>query len=352
MKILVLKGDGIGPEIIDEALKVLGALDVKFEITERLIGGAAYEVHKTPLPKETVEAALSSDAVLLGAVGGPQWDGGKAPFDLRPEAGILGIRKALGLYANLRPALVFDELADASTLKKEIVSGLDIIIVRELTGGLYFGEPRGIKTENGRRVGYNTLVYGEDEIERIARAAFELAMTRNKKITSVDKANVLESMVLWREVVTRVSRDYPQVELNHLYVDNAAMQLVKNPKQFDVIVTENMFGDILSDCASELTGSLGMLPSASLGAAGRALYEPIHGSAPDIAGQNTANPIAAILSVALMLKTSFGRADLHDKIYAAVKRALAEGYRTRDIFSDGDKLVSTSEMGDRIAEFL
>jgi len=354
-KILVLRGDGIGPEVVGEALKILDKLGAKFEIAEGLIGGAAYDVHKNPLPKETLDKAMAADAVLLGAVGGPKWDG-KVPFELRPEAALLGIRKALGLYANVRPAVVFDELADASTLKKGIVSGLDIIILRELTGGLYFGEPRGIKEENGQKIGFNTLVYSEKEIERIAVDAFELAMARNKKVTSVDKANVLESMVLWRSVVTRVSENYPSVALNHMYVDNAAMQLVKNPKQFDVIVTENTFGDILSDCASELTGSLGMLPSASLGRTPdgkkRALYEPIHGSAPDIAGKNMANPTATILSAALMLKTTFNRADLHDKIYAAVKKTLAQGFRTRDIWEEGKTLVGTSEMGDKIADNL
>ncbi len=343
--LLVLKGDGIGPEIMDEALKVLNKLNFECDVEEALIGGAAYDEHQTPLPQDTMDKALKADAVLLGAVGGPRWE--NVPFDKRPEAALLGIRKALGLYANLRPATVFEELADASTLKKEFVSGLDIMIVRELTGGLYFGSPRGVREENGQRIAFNTLVYSEEEIERIARTAFTLALQRNQKVTSVDKANVLESMVLWREVVTRVGKEYPDVQLNHMYVDNAAMQLVKNPKQFDVIVTENMFGDILSDCASELTGSLGMLPSASLGNK-HALYEPIHGSAPDIAGRGIANPIAAILSLAMMLKITFDRADLHDKIYAAVKKTLASGARTKDIWTEGKDLLDTAQMGDNI----
>lgn len=353
-KILILKGDGIGPEIIDSAIKVLRRLPFKFEHAEELIGGAAYDAHGTPLPQNTINKAMEADAVFLGAVGGPKWDG-RVPFDLRPEAGLLGIRKVLGLYANIRPAVVFDELADASTLKKEVVAGLDMVIVRELTGGLYFGAPRGVREENCQKIGFNTLTYSEREIERIAIEAFELAMMRNKKVTSVDKANVLETMVLWREVVERVGKNYPEVELNHMYVDNAAMQLVRNPRQFDVLVTENMFGDILSDCASELTGSLGMLPSASLGRAQnkkRAMYEPIHGSAPDIAGHGVANPIATILSAAMMLKITFGKADLHDKIYNSVKQTLADGFRTKDIWTEGKDLVSTDEMTDEIIKRL
>ena len=312
------------------------------------MGGASIDAHGKPLTEDTLKLAKASDAVLLGAVGGPKWD--DIPFDIKPERGLLGIRNGMGLFANLRPALVFDELADASSLKKELVKGLDIMIVRELTGGIYFGQPRGIEELGGGvKRGYNTLVYTSPEIERIARVAFELAEKRGKKVCSVDKANVLESTVLWREEVIKVGKEYKDVELSHMYVDNAAMQLVRNPRQFDVMVTTNMFGDILSDCAAMLTGSLGMLPSASLGSEinGRrpALYEPVHGSAPDIMGKNLANPLAMILSVSMMLRYSFGMMDLANALDGAVKKVLAAGFRTGDIMQAGMKQSSTTEMG-------
>jgi 3-isopropylmalate dehydrogenase len=349
--IAVLPGDGIGPEITAEAVKVLEALkanhglDVEMEYAD--IGGAGYENHGHPLPPETLDLAKESAAILLGAVGGYKWE--SLDIAVRPEKGLLGLRSELKLFSNLRPAILYPQLADASTLKPEVVSGLNLMIVRELTGGIYFGQPRGIRLlDNGERQGYNTLIYRESEIERIARSAFEIAMKRDKRLCSVDKANVLECTELWREVVNRVAKEYPEVKVSHMYVDNAAMQLVRAPKQFDVIVTTNMFGDILSDCAAMLTGSIGMLPSASLDKNGKGMYEPIHGSAPDIAGQNIANPIATILSAAMMLRYSLNESVMADKIEAAVNKALDDGYRTADIYTDGTKKVSTSEMGDAI----
>lgn len=349
-KILILPGDGIGPEIMNEAEKVLARLRERHGLQaswERgLIGGVAYDETGEPLPAVTVEKAGNASAVLLGAVGGPKYDA--APRDKRPERGLLGIRQALGLYANLRPALLYKELAEASSLKPELVAGLDILIVRELTGGIYFGRPRGIETRNGERVGVNTEVYAEHEIERIARTAFGAAQVRGRKLCSVDKANVLESSELWREVVERVGREFPEVQVSHLYVDNAAMQLVRAPKQFDVIVTSNLFGDILSDIAAQLTGSIGMLPSASLNASSQGLYEPIHGSAPDIAGKGIANPLATILSVAMLLRYSLRRGDLADKVEQAVQRVLSAGLRTGDIARAGEKIVGTVAMGDAV----
>ena len=350
-KILILPGDGIGPEIITEAEKILHALtqrhDLDIEVEHGLIGGSAVDAAGTPLPAETLEKAKSSDAILLGAVGGPKWE--KIERSLRPERGLLAIRAGLGLYANLRPALLYEELADASTLKPEIVAGLDIMIVRELTGGIYFGQPRGIRTRaDGQREGFNTLVYSESEIERIARVAFTIAQKRNRKVCSVDKANVLEATELWREVVTKVAADFPDVSLQHMYVDNAAMQLVRQPKQFDVIVTTNMFGDILSDLASMLTGSIGMLPSASINEIGQGIYEPIHGSAPDIAGQNKANPLATILSLAMLLRYSLNQPEQAARIETAVKKVLADGVRTSDICTPGMRSASTSGMGDAV----
>ncbi|HUX81666.1 MAG TPA: 3-isopropylmalate dehydrogenase, partial [Halothiobacillus sp.] len=314
------------------------------------IGGAAYDAAGHPFPDATREAALKADAVLLGAVGGPQYDNLDRP--LRPERGLLGIRSAMGLFANLRPAILYPQLADSSSLKPEVVAGLDILIVRELTGGAYFGQPRGIRVVDGQREGFNTMHYNEMEIERIGRVAFEAAMQRGRKVCSVDKANVLETSELWREVMIRVSKDYPDVELSHMYVDNAAMQLVRWPKQFDVIVTENLFGDILSDQASMLTGSIGMLPSASLNDKGQGLYEPSHGSAPDIAGQGIANPLATILSAAMLLRYSFGRSDLALRIENAVNDVLEQGLRTRDICTPNDRAVSTQEMGDAMVSAL
>lgn len=353
--ILLLPGDGIGPEIVAEAVKVIEALKARHGLDvrtdEAAIGGAGYDAAGHPLPEETLAKARTADAILLGAVGGPRYD--TLPRELRPERGLLGIRKALGLFANLRPALLYPELADASTLKREVVEGLDILIVRELTGGIYFGEPRGVRTrEDGEREGFNTLVYRESEVERIARVAFEAAMRRGKRLCSVDKANVLEVSELWREVVERVGCDYPAVELSHMYVDNAAMQLVRAPKQFDVMVTTNMFGDILSDAASMLTGSIGMLPSASLNADHCGLYEPIHGSAPDIAGQGVANPLATILSVAMMLRYSLGAPALADRVEVAVGKVLKQGLRTADIAGAGESSVSTRAMGDAVVAAL
>ena len=359
-KLLVLPGDGIGPEVVAQVYRVMDWMaknrGIEFDLTEGLIGGAAYDAKGEPLPDETLSAAMEADAVLLGAVGGPQYD--ELPFEKRPERGLLGIRKEMGLFANLRPAKVFDALAEASTLKLDVVKGLDIMIVRELTGGLYFGEPKGIDTlDDGHRYGYNTLAYRDDEIERIARVAFDLAMKRGKKVCSVDKANVLASMILWREEVEKVHADFPEVELGHMYVDNAAMQLVRNPRQFDVMVTENMFGDILSDAAAMLTGSLGMLPSASLGAADengnrKALYEPIHGSAPDIAGKDMANPLATILSFSMLLRYSFDMDAEADMLETAVENVLAGGLRTADIMQEGKAKVSTSVMGESITREL
>ncbi|WP_374242725.1 3-isopropylmalate dehydrogenase [Zoogloea sp.] len=349
MKICVLPGDGIGPEIIDQTLRVLEALrgdGVNFEAEFALVGGAAVDATGKPLPEATSKLADEADALLLGAVGGPKWD--SYPRDQRPELGLLGIRKQLQLFANLRPAILYPELANASSLKPEIVSGLDILIVRELTGDIYFGQPRGIREENGERVGFNTMVYAESEIRRIGKVAFEAARKRNKKLCSVDKMNVLETTQLWRDVMIELSADYPDVELTHMLVDNAAMQLVRAPKQFDVMVTGNMFGDILSDEASMLTGSIGMLPSASLNAAGKGMYEPSHGSAPDIAGKNLANPLATMLSAAMMLRYSFNLEAQAARIESAVKKVLAAGYRTGDIYEPGTRRVGTKEMGDAV----
>lgn len=361
--VLMLAGDGIGHEIMLEAIKIMNYFelhhDTKFIIKHGKIGGSAFDQTGSPLPEETIEVAKEADAVLLGAVGGEKWDNDETiPFDKRPEAGLLGIRKELGLFANLRPAIVFDALADASSLKQDLVAGLDILIVRELTGGLYFGEPRGVfENPDGKRYGSNSLFYTEDEIRRIVKLAFELAQKRDKKLCSVDKANVLEIMRLWREIATEEAIHYPDVELSHMYVDNAAMQLVRQPKQFDVMVTENMFGDILSDCAAMMTGSIGMLPSASLGEADEAgkraaLYEPVHGSAPDIAGKGVANPIAQILSLSMMFKYSFNMDAEAKRIENAVIDVLNQGFRTGDIMQDGMRLIGTSEMGDKIVEAL
>jgi 3-isopropylmalate dehydrogenase len=353
-QIAALPGDGIGPEVVSEAVLVLEKLrdDFGFScvIKESPVGGAAYDVHGTPLPEATLKLAKTSDAVLLGAVGGPKWE--DLDYAVRPERALLALRAELGLFANLRPARVFPELASASTLKPEIISDVDILVVRELTGGMYFGKPRGVSVRNGERVGVNTLTYSESEIRRIAHVGFKAARERRKSLCSVDKANVLECTELWRDVVTETGTSYPDVKLTHMYVDNAAMQLVRAPKQFDVIVTENMFGDILSDEAAMLTGSIGMLPSASLNENSLGLYEPIHGSAPDIAGKDLANPIATILSVAMMLVHTFHRADLADKIATAVRKTLSEGYRTADIFAEDCKQVGTKEMGRLIRERL
>jgi 3-isopropylmalate dehydrogenase len=350
-KVLVLPGDGIGVEVTRQAVKILSKVG-GFEVDYAHLGGAGYDAAGHPFPEETKKKAKEADAILLGAVGGPKWD--SLDFSLKPERGLLGIRKELGLFANLRPAIVFDELAEASSLKRELVAGLDIMIVRELTGDIYFGEPRGIELRNGKRVGFNTMVYDEDEVKRVSRVAFELARKRNGKVCSVDKANVLECTLMWREEITKLhAAEYKDVELSHMYVDNAAMQIVRNPKQFDVMVTGNIFGDILSDAAAMLTGSLGMLPSASLGekqANGKqhALYEPVHGSAPDIAGQDKANPIATISSLSMMFRYSFDNAAVADSIDHAIKKTLAEGYRTGDIMQPGCKLIGTTEMGDVI----
>jgi 3-isopropylmalate dehydrogenase len=351
MKIAVLPGDGIGPEIVAQALKVLKALNLDFDLEEAPIGGAGYDAEGDPLPDNTLKLAQASDAVLLGAVGGWQYD--TLPRDKRPERGLLRIRKELNLFANLRPALLYDELADASTLKPEVVSGLDIMIVRELTGDIYFGQPRGISTlSNGEREGINTMRYTESEIRRIGHVAFNIALKRNKKVCSVDKANVLETTELWRQVMIEVSKEYPDVELSHMYVDNAAMQLVRAPKQFDVVVTGNIFGDILSDEASMLTGSIGMLPSASLDANNKGMYEPSHGSAPDIAGKDIANPLATILSTAMMLRYTFSDDANAVRIENAVKKTLAQGYRTGDIYTEGCNRVKCSEMGDAVTAAL
>jgi 3-isopropylmalate dehydrogenase len=354
-KILILPGDGIGPEIVAEAVKVLNVLrerhGLDVETQEALVGGAAYDAAGHPLPEATLEAAKAADAVLLGAVGGPKWE----PLDIsvRPEKGLLGLRSGLGLFANLRPAILYPQLAGASTLKPEVVSGLDIMIVRELTGGIYFGQPRGVKTlESGEREGFNTLVYRESEVDRICRVAFDIARKRGNRVCSVDKANVLECTEMWRQVAIKVGAEYPDVELSHMYVDNAAMQLVRAPKQFDVMVTTNMFGDILSDCAAMLTGSIGMLPSASLDENGKGMYEPIHGSAPDIAGKGVANPLATILSVAMMLRYSLDQAALADKVEQAVSKVLDDGLRTADILSEGMRQVGTAEMGDAVVAAL
>jgi 3-isopropylmalate dehydrogenase len=354
--LLILPGDGIGPEVMAEVERVIAWFgdkrDLSFDVETDLVGGAAYDAHGTPLHDDTMAKAHAADAVLLGAVGGPAYD--DLDFSVKPERGLLRLRKEMDLFSNLRPAQCFDALADFSSLKRDIVSGLDIMIVRELTSGSYFGEPRGIFEEDGQRVGINTQRYTEAEIDRVARSAFELAMRRNKRVCSMEKANVMESGILWREVVTKVHAEYPEVELSHMYADNGAMQLVRAPKQFDVILTDNLFGDILSDCAAMLTGSLGMLPSASLGAIGengrpKALYEPVHGSAPDITGQSKANPIACILSFAMALRYSFNQGIEAARLEAAVEKVLADGARTGDLMGpDGGTPISTSQMGDVI----
>ena len=347
--ILLLPGDGIGSEIMAQGVRVLEKLKSEgLDITwdSALIGGSAVDATGVPLPQETLDKALKADAVLLAAVGGPQYD--TLPREQRPERGLLAIRKEMNVFSNLRPALVYPELVAASTLKPEVVSGLDIIIVRELVGDIYFGEPRGIEMRNGERVGFNTMIYSESEIRRIAHSALKTAQKRSKKLCSVDKMNVLESTQLWRDVMVEVSAEYPDVELSHMLVDNAAMQLIRNPKQFDVMVTGNIFGDILSDAASMLTGSIGMLPSASVDANGKGLYEPIHGSAPDIAGKNLANPLAMILSIAMMLRHSLGQTAAADRVDNAVKTVLAQGYRTGDIMTEGGTKVGTVEMGDAV----
>lgn len=348
-KIALIKGDGIGPEIIDEAVKVLDSVascfDFDFEYQEALMGGCAYDITGEPLPQDTINISLNSDAVLFGAIGGEKWD--SLPREKRPESGLLKFRKELGVYANLRPAVVYDELVNASSLKPEIIKGVDIMVVRELIGGIYFGEPKG-RTEDK---GWNTMVYTRMEIERIAHQAFKIAQKRNKRVCSIDKANVLDVSQLWRDVVNEISEQYPDVELSHMYVDNAAMQLVLNPKQFDVMLTGNIFGDILSDEASMLCGSIGLLPSASVGEK-IGVYEPIHGSAPDIAGQGIANPIATIASASMMLRYALGENEAADKIDAAIKRALKEGYRTKDLAQyDAKEVCSTSEMGSIIANY-
>ena len=351
MKIAILPGDGIGIEIMAEAVKVIECLNTDFalnaEMENGLIGGAGYDADGHPLPEATLKLVKEADAVMLGAVGGYKWE--SLDIAVRPEKGLLGLRSELELFANLRPAILYPQLADASTLKPEVVSGLDIMIVRELTGGIYFGQPRGVRTlDDGQRQGYNTLVYSESEVERIGRNAFDIAMKRDRRLCSVDKANVLEVTEMWRDVMNEVAKDYPDVELSHMYVDNAAMQLVRAPKQFDVMVTTNMFGDILSDCAAMLTGSIGMLPSASLDANSKGMYEPIHGSAPDIAGENKANPLATILSVAMMLRYTFDKAEAAQRIEDAVGSVLDQGLRTVDISSDGMKEIGTAEMGDAV----
>jgi 3-isopropylmalate dehydrogenase len=354
-KIAVLPGDGIGPEVTAAAVKVLERLrqdfGLKIEMQTAPVGGAAYDQHKHPLPESTLKLAKQADAVLLGAVGGTQYD--TLPRELRPERALLGLRSELRLFANLRPAILYPQLAAASTLKPEIVAGLDLLIVRELTGDIYFGEPRGVRTlPNGEREGYNTMKYAEHEVERVARVGFAAARKRSKKLCSVEKANVLETSGLWREVVIQVAKDYPDVALSHMYVDNAAMQLVRAPKQFDVIVTGNIFGDILSDEAAMLTGSIGMLPSASLDSANKGMYEPIHGSAPDIAGKGIANPLATILSVAMLLRYTLNEPALAERVEKAVSRVLDQGLRTGDIYTDGTKKVGTSEMGDAVVKVL
>jgi 3-isopropylmalate dehydrogenase len=355
VKVAVLAGDGIGPEIVAQATKVLRALaseGLKIELEEAPFGGAGVDAHGDPLPESTLKLAKAADAVLCGAVGGPKYDA--LPRPQRPEQGILRIRKELGLFANLRPAMLYPELVGASTLKPEVVSGLDIMILRELTGDIYFGQPRGRRDNaQGEREGYDTMLYSEPEIRRIAEIGFQTARKRSRKLCSVDKENVLETSRFWREIVTDIGRSkYPDVELTHMYVDNAAMQLVRNPKQFDVIVTGNMFGDILSDEASMLTGSIGMLPSASLDANGKGLYEPIHGSAPDIAGRNVANPLATILSSAMMLRYTFNKDEWAYRMEAAVQKVLKDGCRTADIYEEGRRRLGTAEMGDAVVAAL
>ena len=351
MKIAVLPGDGIGKEIVAQAVRVLRRLELPLELEEAPVGGAGYEAAGDPLPEATLALCRRADAILFGAIGGPQYDA--LPRDKRPERGLLRLRKELGLFANLRPAQVFAELAQASSLKPELVAGLDVLIVRELTGDIYFGEPRGISTlAGGEREGVNTMRYRESEIRRIARVAFEAARKRGRRLCSVDKANVLETTELWKQVVTELGGDYPDVQLTHMYVDNCAMQLVRAPKQFDVIVTGNMFGDILSDEASMLTGSIGMLPSASLDQDNKGLYEPIHGSAPDIAGKGLANPLAAILSAAMMLRYSLARPAEAERVETAVRKVLGQGLRTADIYTDGCRKVGTQAMGEAVVAAL
>lgn len=352
--ILVLPGDGIGPEIVAQAVKVMEAAKRRFSLDitweEAKVGGAAYDAEGDPLPEATLEKARAADAILFGSIGGPKWD--QIERDKRPERGLLRLRSSLGLFANLRPAILFPQLAAASSLKPEVVSGLDILIVRELTGGIYFGQPRGIREENGERVGFNTQVYRESEVRRIGQVAFELARQRGGRLCSVDKANVLEVTEMWRDIITAMAKDYPDVEVSHMYVDNAAMQLVRAPKQFDVLVTGNLFGDILSDEAAMLTGSIGMLPSASLDVNRKGLYEPCHGSAPDIAGKNLANPLATILSLAMLMRYSLEQAEVADAIEKAVEAVLESGLRTGDIFSEGCRKVGTIEMGDAVVAAL
>lgn len=355
MKIAVLPGDGIGPEIVAEAVKVLNALGESFEMETAPVGGAGYEAKGHPLPEETLKLAKEADAILFGSVG--DWKYDTLARELRPEQAILGLRKHLSLFANLRPAICYPELTEASSLKPEIIAGLNILIVRELNGDIYFGSPKGIRTATdglfpGTREGFDTMRYSEPEVERIAHVAFQAAQKRHKRVCSVDKANVLETSQLWRDVMTRMAKEYPDVELTHMYVDNAAMQLVKAPKAFDVVVTGNLFGDILSDEASMLTGSIGMLPSASLDKNNKGLYEPSHGSAPDIAGKGIANPLATILSAAMMLRFSLGKAEQADRIEAAVQKVLAQGYRTGDIKTEGCQLVGTREMGEAVLKAL
>ena len=351
-KILILPGDGIGKEIVAQAIKVIDSLNANhslgMNLVHGLIGGSAYDETGSPLPEETLVAAKECDSIILGAVGGQQWE--SLERELRPERGLLGIRAELDLFSNLRPAILYPQLANASTLKNEVVSGLDLMIVRELVGGIYFGQPRGIEIKDGERFGVNSATYFESEIARIGHSAFQIAQKRDKRVCSVDKANVLEVCELWREVMEEVSQHYPDVELTHMLVDNAAMQLVRAPKQFDVMVTSNLFGDILSDCAAMLTGSIGMLPSASLNKNNYGMYEPIHGSAPDIAGKDIANPLATILSVSMMLRYSLNQASLADKINAAVNVVLDQGYRTKDISAVGDTIVGTEAMGDLIVD--
>jgi 3-isopropylmalate dehydrogenase len=351
MRIAVLPGDGIGPEIVAQAVRVLQRLGLPLEFEEAPVGGAAVAMHGEPLPAGTLALAREADAILFGAVGDPRCDA--LPREKRPEQALLGLRAALGLFANLRPARVFEELAGASSLRGEVVAGLDVLIVRELTGDIYFGTPRGVRRDaSGAREGFDTMRYSEEEIRRIARVGFEAARKRRRRVCSVDKANVLETSQLWREVVTAEARAYPDIELAHMYVDNCAMQLVREPKQFDVILTGNMFGDILSDEAAMLTGSIGMLPSASLDARGKGLYEPIHGSAPDLAGKGVANPLATILSASLMLRHSLAQPAAADRIEAAVRQALRDGYRTADIYTRGTQQVGTERMGDAVLENL
>ena len=353
-KILILPGDGIGIEIVAQAVKVIDSLNrnhaMEMTLVNGLLGGAAYDETGSPFPDETIRIAKECDSILLGAVGGPKWE--SLERSLRPERGLLGIRSELELFSNLRPAILYPQLASASSLKNEIVSGLDLMIVRELVGGIYFGEPRGVEIKNGERFGVNSATYYESEIARIGHSAFQIAQKRDGRVCSVDKANVLEVSELWRDVMEEVSKEYSDVKLSHLYVDNAAMQLVRDPKQFDVMVTSNLFGDVLSDCAAMLTGSIGMLPSASLDKNNFGMYEPIHGSAPDIAGKDIANPLATILSVSMMLRYSLNQAELAKKIDSAVSDVLDQGYRTKDIAGDSQKVVGTEEMGDLVVKAL